>query len=291
VEIVRSTDGTPLTVYECGCPQAPAVVLVNPIGISLLLLAPLAKALGHNHRIVTWESRALPNWDPSSLDCDTSVEAQLADMARVFAAKQLVVPHLVAYCSGASLAVEALAQGAVTAASLCLVSPSLQLGKDTPRTDYQSKILPLWPRLARQGKTGAAMLRALLAHSDHKHATGREAELDAINTLPFRTDETTLLFAKLLGPWIEIHMASRLARVHTPALILHCEDDPLIHVDSVRAIQRALPSAELILTAAGGHFAVSTSAEMHGAVLSHLASHSVATFTAGGQHRGENHGS
>src|SRR3954467_1782614 len=115
--VVAAPDGRPLAAFVAGPPDAPAVLLVNPLGATCLFFVPLIEVLARDHRVVTWETRGLPAWYPDEAPDDApgawAPEVHTADLAAVVAGGGGGVTSVVSYCSGSHIAVDAIARGAL----------------------------------------------------------------------------------------------------------------------------------------------------------------------------------
>lgn len=263
---VTSDDGVPLHAYEAGAPQSPTVLLTLPFGISCALLAPLVRALEQRFHVVTWETRGLPRFLPQ--EPDLSPAAHHRDLLAILRACGDVTPkHLVSFCSGANVALHAVANGLIQPESLCLISPPVDIdpGQTGTQTDYQKTMLPLLDRTARDGLKFAALVRAMLG----TNSTAQD-EIGVLNNLPFASAESTLRYARLHAPWRSLPWPSLLAHVRTRLLILHGERDDYIHSHTVRALSGALHRSDLRLVADAGHFGVCEDPSFHRLALTFL---------------------
>jgi len=259
--VVATPDG-PLQAYAAGRVGAPVVVLANPLGISCLFMARLAQRLAEDFHVLTWEHRGLPD---ARHPVPASLQAHVHDMAALLASVGTGAPRchaLVAYCSGAHLAALALAQGSVQAARLCLVSPSFDLGPDAPKTAYQRAVMPLWPRVVRDGPRMAALVRILLGQSGRAPADALDAELEALNHLPFASDERLMRYAHLLAQTCAQDAPQLLARIDVPSLVLHSELDDIVHPQTAATCAALLAHGTLTVQPGEGHFAIYRSAAM-----------------------------
>lgn len=269
---ILADDGVPLTVLEAGDPARPAVLLVNALGVSCLFLARLAQALARDWHVLTWETRGLPDF-PASDGRDLSVERHAADAALVLARKAGGVRAVVAYCSGANVAVHALVERTVAAGRLCIVSPSMEIPTVEARTDYQRTMLPIWEKIDRSGPRFAALVRAMIRQNWKPPDGTLQSELHHMNNLPFRSSESTYRYALMQAACLRFDWPSRLARVAVPTLVLHGADDDIIHEDTSAAVAAAVGGASFEIVRDCGHFAVYTSRELHGRVRTFLGSH------------------
>src|SRR5689334_14612034 len=107
---VVADDGTPLRVLEAGNPNRPTVLLVNALGVSSLFLTEIAKRLTRNFHVLTWESRGLPDYSSLKDGGDLSVERHCLDAVQLLEQKSRRADAVVSFCSGANIAVYAVAK-------------------------------------------------------------------------------------------------------------------------------------------------------------------------------------
>lgn len=266
-ETIVSWDGTPLRVYEAGARDAPAVVLFNPLGISTLFVTNLAERLAARFRVITWESRGLPTYTEPQPSDDWSLESHCRDLQAILQRKECEAEAMVTFCSGANVAVYGLSRGMWTTKRLCLISPSLAMGPEPRKTDYQRSILPLWVRIAHEGVRMATLVRVLLQQSERQFEDPVDAELSVINNLPFQSNEHTFRYAQLHAPCVEFDCRAPLASLPVPTLLIHGEDDDTVHADTAIAIAQTLPNAQLRWMNEGGHFAIYKNPKLQQAVV------------------------
>lgn len=264
---VVAPDGFALDVYSAGDPAAPLALLVNPLGISCLFMGPLARRLASEFHVVTWEHRGLP--DTASIDGAWPLQTHCDDMAAVLdgvaaargaKAGKPRCQAMVSYCSGAHLAILALGCGKVEAGRLCLVSPSFDLGPHAEKTAYQTTVMPMWPRVVRDGPRMAALVGALLRQVPPACTDPLDAELDAVNRLPFRDDTALMRYAAMLAQSLQLDVPALLGRIDVPALVLHSEHDDIVHRQTAICAAGMLVRGTLSMQAEEGHFAIYKSA-------------------------------
>jgi pimeloyl-ACP methyl ester carboxylesterase len=269
-ESVESSDGTPLTVLEAGDPQRPTVLLVNALGVSCLFLTEIAKRLADDYHVLTWESRGLPNELPMKGEGDLSVGRHCADGAHVLARKGRKADAMVAYCSGANVAVYAIAKQIIGAKRLCIISPSMEVGAVSEKTHYQRTMPPMWEKIVQSGPRYAALVRVLLRQHREFEAGSIDHELSYLNNLPFRTNQSTYRYAQLQAACLHLDWVRLLGQVKSPTLVLHAEHDDLIHVETSKAVAHAVAGAAFREIPGGGHFAIYTCGGLHDEVAAFL---------------------
>jgi pimeloyl-ACP methyl ester carboxylesterase len=271
-EQIVCRDASPLTVLETGSSEQPTVLLVNALGMSCLFLAPIARRLGERYHVLTWESRGLPDERTTPEETDLTIPRHAEDAADVLAHKGRCAFAVVAFCSGSNVAIYALTRNLVNADHLCIISPSIELTGVGEKTDYQRTMLPIWRKIAESGQHYAALVRVLLQQGRRPSDGTIQAELAALNDLPFRTDKSIYRYARMQAACLELDWRSLLGELKTPTLVLHAEHDDLIHIETSNAVAAAVPGAQFCVTE-GGHFAIHSSAALHDKVREFLQGH------------------
>ncbi len=259
---LRTDDGVTLRVLNAGPADSPVVLLVNALGVSSVFLTRLAQLLTPRWRVLSWESRGLPNPDDATID--VSLERQAADMAAVVAAAGVRPEAVVSFCSGSNVAAWALAKGVLSARAWCTLSPSISTGEGAVTT-YQRTMLPLWRQVAEKGPRYAALVRALIvkqgAPADGLQGTARE--LLHMNNLPFATPESTHRYAQIQSACQQADWPALLPRIEAATLVLHGTADDVIHQDTSLGVAGCVPGAQSRLIEGAGHFAVHDSPALH----------------------------
>lgn len=257
----RSTqDGRRLRVFTAGRAGGPVALLVNPLGVSCLFLLNIIRALAPHYRVITWESRGLPEYYPDGVARreEWLPETHYRDLETVLGeGPQGRAEVVIAYCSGSFLALYAAARGSVRGLQrLCLISPPLELGATGEKTLYQKAFSPLLPRIARSGPALAGLVRGIILQGASRAQPGIDGELRFLNDMPFTSDERTYRYACLHAPWRELVWSELLPSVRIPTKICHGLQDAMVHPDTVKQLAAALPDARLALYPDQGHFAV-----------------------------------
>ena len=267
-QTVLARDGVPLSVFSAGEPDLPVILLVNALGVSCLFLTRLARVLGTKYRVLTWEARGLPDERTLPFDADASLARHAADLADILAwSRPVRLVAVVTFCSGVNVALYAMAMGVLDVDRLCIVSPSIELAAATERSEYQQTMMPLWRKVAASGVRMAGLVRVLLEQGQPTDRDAAVRELWALNALPFRSAESTLRYARMQAACLDLDAASFLPQLRLPVLVLHGEQDELIHLATPSALAAAIPGARVQIVADAGHFAVHSSAELQSEVM------------------------
>lgn len=264
-QIVTVEDGRALAVFSAGRAEAPTVLLVNPLGVSCLFFVKLIELLSRHHRVVTWETRGLPDYysDDAAGGSEWAPETHARDLSKVLAAAgRDHADTVVSYCSGSYLTLYATARGLIAPRRVALISPPLELHAEGEKTLYQKTFPPLLTRIARSGLQMAAIVRGIMRQGAQRAETDTDYELHVLNDLPFTRDEFTYRYACLHAPWQAIPWTDLLGQIAVSTAIFHGTDDEIVHPDTVAALAAAVPGAGLRLYERQGHFAVYTSEEL-----------------------------
>ncbi|KWO80745.1 alpha/beta hydrolase [Burkholderia ubonensis] len=260
---VTASDGVPLAAFDAGDRDAPTVLVVNALGVSAVFVAPLVARLADHHRVITWESRGLPDARGDAFDLSLARHARdAADVLAALAAlagARVRVAAIVAYCSGANVAAYALDERVLAADRLAIVSPSLEIAGVADKTLYQKTVLPLWARIAEAGAKHAALVRVLLSQARRVDDGSLDYQLSTLNALPFGDDDSICRYARMQAACLREDWAARLGRLALPARVLHGARDDVIHAATSRGVAQALPGATLETIDDAGHFGVYTS--------------------------------
>ena len=260
---VTARDGRRLTVFEAGDRAHPTILLVNALGMSVLFLTALARHLAPTHHVVTWETRGLPDSSNVGLNDDLTIARHAEDAADVLAGTGCEAEAVVSYCSGVNVAIYGLTHDLLSAPKLCVISPSIELPTAHGQTDYQRTMLPIWRSIAASGLRQAALIHQLLGESQAAQPGGLDAELRELNNLPFVTAESTYLYARMQAACLEQASLDRLSSLKTTALVIHCNDDDVIHADTSRAFADAVHGSRYEQLNDAGHFGIYTSNALH----------------------------
>ena len=261
--MVKARDGRRLAVFEAGDRTHPTVLLVNALGMSVLFLAALARYLAPVRHVVTWESRGLPDASNTDLNDDLAIVRHAEDAADVLASTGREAEAVVSYCSGANVATYALTHDLLSTSKLCIVSPSVELPTAHGQTDYQRTMLPIWRAIAASGLRQATLVHYLLRDSQLSRLHGPDAELHELNNLPFLSPESTYLYARIQAACLEPTSLDRLSSLKAATLVIHCNDDDLIHADTARGLAAAIDGSRYAQLNDVGHFGIYTSNALH----------------------------
>jgi pimeloyl-ACP methyl ester carboxylesterase len=259
---VRASDSLSLQVYEMGAPDAPVVVIANPLGTSFLLMLPVARLLATEYRVVSWELRGSPFLDDGAVALSVGLERHAADLAEVTRALGINRFHLLTWCNGGLIAAWAkstLPLGLLSVSSIALslvTQPSDNaflhtLRRITESYEADNDVLDLC-KLVRFGSV------------DGLARVGTSRLMQELACLSLKTPSSIITYAQLLrdfdesvtrcvGPDAISDLFVELQRA-VPSLLLHCLDDHVADYRSTLEVTEKARSCQLHLYPKGGHF-------------------------------------
>jgi 3-oxoadipate enol-lactonase len=222
--------------------DGPAVVLVHGLTGSIEgTWGPIRRDLATDHRVVAYDLRGAGASEvtpgPYSLDL---LAADLVDLVGVL---DLGAPMLVGHSLGGAIALAAAAEGAasrVVAAGMALELPE----------QARDQVGAMAEAATAQGMAAIAPGFAELGFSDAFRERRPEAA-DAFVDAMARADAEG--FAAIAGAVAGVELASRLARVVVPALLVAGDRDALSPVAANAEIAERLPDARLEVIEDAGH--------------------------------------
>jgi pimeloyl-ACP methyl ester carboxylesterase len=261
---VVAEDGTALDVYECGISHGSPVVIVNPIGVPVVLPSRLMRRLGERHRVICWEQRGCRESAREFLAKPTEFQSFVSDLVRVVEVKGGKRCALIGICSGASLAIAAVANELVNVAPLVLVSPGVRFSQGYSPSIFDQAVVPYMQMIADGDRAIAESILDLnAAQAAHGEPTAADDELlvDAADRWNLRTLDSLLVYAKTVSVFAGQSMDSHLPRVRQKVFVISASDDKTVLIATVRQLTELLPHADLLEHSSGGHFLVFLNAE------------------------------
>jgi 3-oxoadipate enol-lactonase len=253
---VIAGDGTALDVYECGIPQGSPVVIVNPIGVPVVLPSRLMRRLGERHRVICWEQRGCRQTFAEHCAKSTDYQSFVSDLVRIVEIKGNARCALIGICSGASLAIAAVANDLVKVAPLVLVSPAVRFRQGYSPSIFDQAVVPYMQMIAAGDRAIAESILELNAQAAYGNPTAAQDEqlLDAADRWNLRSLDSLLVYAKTISTFAEELMDSSLPLVRQRVLVICASDDKTVLIETVRQLTRLLPNADLLEQPGGGHF-------------------------------------
>lgn len=260
---LAAPDGTSLRVFEYGPVDAARVIVVNPIGVPILLSSRLVRELGKRYRAIGWEQRGCRNETGYLPEERNHYSMFLADLVEVVRSKAGRMPHaLVGICSGASLALKAVAHRLVEPISLSLVSPAVRFKAGYSPSLFDKSVVPYMRMIAAGDRQLAKSLLDIKAANAAQGLTGSEEErlIEAADRWSLRCLESLQVYARTIRSFADQSLDEELSKIQQKVHIVSAVDDQTVCIHSVRSLARHLAKSQLTEYERGGHFLLFLSA-------------------------------
>lgn len=297
---VHAPDRQMLAAFSAGAAEGPAVVLVNAYGMSVDFWIPFAKELAPRFRLFTWESRWLPGLTPDFDPERSGPETFAEDLGAVIDAYGLDSVHLVAWSSGAEVALQYAAKHPHRVRSLTAIAGMFCVPAAVERTQFQTNMRSLMPRV-RSNRRNADLYYQLIYGKEPEAARAgepapeadREADRETVSSIllstdpfllhltsaPFRNPDALYRYAHMLTRLFDREQFGGAGAEHVPSLLITGDKDAVAHPAASYEIARQLRRARSISIPDGDHFSFYYDARLARQVGEFIVEHDVAPET------------
>jgi 3-oxoadipate enol-lactonase len=255
-----SADGTVLDMFAIGPSHAPKVVVVNPLGVPLLICSRLMRRLSARYRVVSWEQRGCNASRSEFFARPHDYAAFVADLVQVIESLNAKPCALIGVCSGAALAIRAIAERRIVVEPLVLVSPAVRFDSGYVTSVFDLAVVPYMQRIsAGEPELAESILEMRSAAAPTtQYASEDERLAEAADKWGLRSLDSFHVYARTVSVFHGERMDMDFPRIRQKAFVLTAIDDQTVAAASVRRMVALLPNAELSEYATGGHFMILT---------------------------------
>jgi len=249
---LTTRDNVSLSVHASTDRERPASVLALPCGMPFDLCRDWFNALSERFFVVTWETRGLFGSCASFDQVAVDTEAQVADLISVMNHYELSTAHLMGICGGAVIALSAAAAHDNRVTSLSLWHGDYNLGDNNLRTTHQQNFEWLMEAAALD-RQEATDLQAMFL--DQATLATTPEPIAHVVLYPYVNPELFYRYARLNDALNKTELASRLARINVPTLVVAGDADETTHIGGSRYIAASIDDATLHVEHNGSHLA------------------------------------
>ena len=249
---LTTRDNVSLSVHASTDRERPAIVLALPCGMPFDLCRDWFSALSERFFVVTWETRGLFGSCASFDQVAVDTEAQVADLISVMNHYELSTAHLMGICGGAVIALSAAAAHDNRVTSLSLWHGDYNLGDNNLRTTHQQNFEWLMEAAALD-RQEATDLQAMFL--DQATLATTPEPIAHVVLYPYVNPELFYRYARLNDALNKTELASRLARINVPTLVVAGDADETTHIGGSRYIAASIDDATLHVEHNGSHLA------------------------------------
>lgn len=266
LQTIAARDGAALSVFSCGNPTLPPLVLANAYGMPADFMWPLAQRLQGHFHVITWECRWVPGlnhaFDPA--DCGSIVHAR--DMIDVLKALGVGRASVAGWSSGAQVALRALGAFPERLRAGVVLNPGVSITpSETVRvTRFEAGIRSLFDKIAGNYRMaekyceliyGAASTDASDTKTLSTILTSTDPYLLYMTSMPFRSPESLFRYANMMRTLFAERPDAWTRDVTQPVLVYVGDGDIVTHPDIGKALCAGLQQGELHHDPEGDHFA------------------------------------
>ena len=250
--------GRPLSYVEAG--SGPPLMIVNAYGVSVKLWDKTIDLLGQQFRVLSWNMRGFVEGE---YDLKFTLKDHAADLIEILGHAGIDDVHLLAYCSGTKVALEATAALGPRLRSLTFVG-----GNFWPLPGYG----PMQSRFANNLRKLAQIVkkRPFLAPIIVTMMTGRASALPMVAenlaiiaeeyrdlvVAPFATKGAVVRYADLVIDYYDTDATAQIDALDVPTLVIGASADAIIDPDLSPAAAARIRGAKFINIPSFNHFAM-----------------------------------
>ncbi|WP_437626762.1 alpha/beta fold hydrolase [Sorangium sp. So ce1151] len=269
----RAADGTRLTGARSTGAASKVVLAINAVGMPVDLLEPLMRRLSDRFRVVTWETRGVPDLDEPFHEDRCGPEHHLQDILQLMSELRIDAAHLIGWCTGARLALDLAARHPERVRSLVLLNGSYNL-PGVPTTPFERNTRWLMSKISREPRSAELFWKVYFGPSRQRSAAGgaqfgtADPRIAHLASSPFRSVESLRRFAHMIAAIHEQPPPSD--HPHHRTLVVTATQDSVCDARSSEAIAEALPAAVLRVIQAGDHYELCNNPDLLGEISSFL---------------------
>lgn len=282
---IMSDDGVPFVAFEGHNTEGEPVVLINALGQPAVIWVNVAQQLEPHFRVLTWESRWVPDFvtEFDSARCD--IPYQVKDLITLLDSHSIPATHIVAWCNGAQVALNFAAHFPERLRSLVLLNGAFNFPASVRRTLNEKNMRTMMPRISRR-KDAELFLRIMNAGrfvSDQNAQPQKGAPaLPVVTSNPsllhlvsgtYKTPELLYRYANIITQCFKEPDHGWTDYVKVPTLVIGSDNDQIADVEGSREFARRLTCAELVVLK-GDHHTFYDDASVQNRICDFLLQHS-----------------
>jgi len=262
---IVSHDGVPFTAFEGHNTEGEPVVLINALGMSAVFWVNLAQQLEPHFRVLTWESRWVPDFatEFDSTRCD--INYNVKDLVTLLDSHSIPATHIVSWCNGAQVALNFVAHFPERIRSLVLLNGAFNFPPTVRRSLTEKNMRTMMPRISRR-KDAEMFLRIMNAgrftSSENGQAQKSAPAVPVVTSNPsllhlvnatYKTPELLYRYANIITQSFKEPDHAWTDHVKVPTLVIGSDEDPVADPEGSREIARRLTCAELVMLKGDHH--------------------------------------
>jgi pimeloyl-ACP methyl ester carboxylesterase len=262
--------GRPLPYITTG--SGPDLVIVNAYGIATTLWDPLVDLLAREFRVIIWNMRG---FTPNEHDLGFSLTDHVDDLLEILGRAAAGPVHMLAYCSGAKVALATYSRAASAIRSLAFVGgnfwPMAGYGEMTCRfaTNLRKLAIMIKKRPFMAGIVARMMTsKILVLPMVAENMSVIAKEYRDLVVAPFASKGSVATYTKLVLDFFEIDTTAYLDAVRVPTLVIGAQADRCVDPELSSAAAARIRGAQYLPVPGFNHFCMMEAPEQLARVVS-----------------------
>ena len=266
---INSSFDTPLTYLKTG--SGPVVVLVNAYGVVTRLWDGVIAELQNSYTVLIWELRGMDDEHKPSEDFQFSVDQHAQDLGDILDSEAVESAHIVAWCSGAKVALRYQHDSPQRCKSLILISGNFSPFSLQPdcETEWDKNMLAATDLLmmnpAAQPFFFDAANTAIEAvmNGDTDVQGGRFGLLKMVSPKyismimnPMFNEITMVNYLNMINAYYKYDVSSLLDSIEVPLCLIWSASDHISHPEQSRLLSQKLDGVEAVVIPESNHYMV-----------------------------------
>ena len=258
-----SHDGVPFTVFEGHNTEGEPVVLVNALGMSAVFWVNLAQQLEPHFRVLTWESRWVPDFATEFDTARCDIPYNVKDLITLLDSRSIRATHLISWCNGAQVALNFVAHFPERVRSLVLLNGAFNFPASVRRSLNEKNMRTMMPRIKRL-KDAEMFLRIMNAGRFSSGESGQKSApaIPVVTSNPsllhlvsstYKSPELLYRYANIITQSFNEPDHAWTDYVKVPTLVVGSDNDPVADAEGSREFARRLTCAELVMLKGDHH--------------------------------------
>lgn len=240
------------------------LVLLNALGQRSDCWYRLIDKLLAEYRVFIWEPRGV-----ATPPYGCGLKTQILDLDAILQHEHIETCHLLAWCTGAKVAVEFALQHPTSVVSLTLLNSTFKsfAVPDLPQSDFEHNLESLCVAVSKRPELAHSVMKSLSARGPARELHELESkelgdavlaqmnkDLQAHTIASFQTETTTLNYARQLVEFWSHDVLSKAPLVQAPVLLISSEYDQIASPEASARAARLFPHATHIRVPGATHY-------------------------------------
>ncbi|MDC0708335.1 alpha/beta hydrolase [Stigmatella sp. ncwal1] len=268
---VYAEDGSPIEYQAAG--SGPVLVCINAMGQGLSVWSRFITHFLNSHRIIYWSPRG--TYSPPSR-CPAT-KSQCAELELILSQEEVQQYRVVAWCSGAKIAIELLSRTSIASAMVLVTGAYAPMkGLEHLETAFQRTLQQMSQMVNQRSETATLVKTAMVSMVTNNPAftpdfpQGMPAEVLALASQELRTAiaepfvhvQSVRNYSFQVADYASHDISWMLKDVTAPTLLLGAERDQIVSPEASKVVSERLPSACFAELRGASHYCLYENAEL-----------------------------